>query len=282
MNTHTMVRGEGGIAVGGGIRLYYRTWEVAEPRAALVVVHGLSEHSGRYDRLGAMMTTMDVSAFALDLRGHGLSDGRRGHVGGFGSFLQDLDRFRREVLGLVDPETPIFLLGHSMGGLIALRYQEEYAGAFAGAIVVSPWLATAIPVPRWKATLANTLARFMPALPFNSGIPAEYLSHDPVVVARYRDDPLVHGHITPRLFVEISREMGNAFQRSDRICAPLLLLLAGADRIVDTDRSRAFARSLAAQDVEIRVYPDCYHEVLNEKDAQPWRDLTRWLENRLH
>jgi alpha-beta hydrolase superfamily lysophospholipase len=275
-------RGDGSFAVGGGIRLHYHTWEVVEPRAAMIVVHGLAEHGGRYERLGQTLAGIDVSTFALDLRGHGLSDGRRGHAPAFGSFVQDLDRFRREVLGLVDPSTPIFLLGHSMGGLIALRYQEEYPGSFSGAVIVSPWLATAIPVPRWKANLANVLARLLPAFPFNADIHAELLSRDPAVVAAYRDDPLVHGRITPRLFVEASREMGLVFQRSDRITSPLLFLLAGSDRIVDTTRSLAFARTLGAADVVIKVYPDFYHEVLNEKAAGQWADLLAWMRERLH
>jgi len=282
MKTTTTTRGEGSIAVGGGIRLHYHTWEVVEPRAATIVVHGLSDHGGRYEKLGQTLAGSDISTFALDLRGHGLSDGRRGHAPTFASFLQDLDRFRREVLGLVDPATPVFLLGHSMGGLIALRYQEEYPGAFHGAVIVSPWLATALPVPRWKANLANVLARLLPALPFNADIRAELLSRDPAVVAAYRDDPLVHGRITPRLFVEASREMGLTFQRSDRITAPLLFQLAGSDGIVDTTRSLSFARTLRVSDVVIKVYPDFYHEVLNEKADEQWADLRGWLRERLH
>lgn len=281
MRARTTRRGEGSLTVGGGIRLHYHTWEVVEPRAAMIIVHGLAEHGGRYDRLGQSLARIDVSSFALDLRGHGLSDGRRGHAPAFVSFIQDLDRFRREVLGLIDPATPVFLLGHSMGGLIALRFQEEYPGAFQGAVIVSPWLATALPVPRWKVTLANVLARVMPALPFSANIDAGQLCRDPTVVAAYRDDPLVHGRITPRLFVDAAREMGLTFQRSDRLTAPLLFLLAGSDRIVDATRSLAFSRTLGATDVVIKVYPDFYHEILNEKDDGQWDDLIAWLRERL-
>lgn len=284
MRERTTRRGEGSLEAGGGIRLHYHAWEVPEPQAAMVVVHGLSEHGGRYEHLGQALARIDVSAFALDLRGHGLSDGRRGHAPAFASFIKDLDRFRREVLGLIDPATPVFLLGHSMGGLIALRYQEEYPGAFSGAVIVSPWLATALPVPRWKANLANILARVAPALPLSAGIDAALLSRDPAVVAAYRDDPLVHGRITPRLFVDASREMGLTFQRSDRLVSPLLFLLAGSDRIVDVTRTLAFARTLGASgvlDVVIKVYPDFYHEVLNEKAAGQWDDLVGWLRRHL-
>jgi lysophospholipase len=276
-----VVRGDGTLRVSGGLRLNYRTYEVPDARGALVIVHGLADHGGRFERVADAVAAMDVSAFVLDMRGHGRSEGRRGHAAAFGTLLQDLDRFRREVMGLIDPSTPVFILGHSLGGLIALRYQEEYPGMFAGAIVVSPWLATAMPVPRWKAMLANGLARSLPALPMRAHIPAAYLSHDSNIVRAYREDPFVHDRITPRLFVEASRAMGTAFQRADRIVSPLLILLAGADRIVDTERSLAFARSLRAADVTIRVYPDAYHEVLNEPGDEVKHDLRAWLDERL-
>ena len=118
--------GEGTLVGVGRLRLRYRTWEVANPRAAVLVVHGLAEHGGRYARFAQTLGGFGFSTFALDLRGHGLSDGRRGHAASFDCFLQDLDRFRREVEGVLDRRTPLFLLGMSMGGLIALRYLEEY------------------------------------------------------------------------------------------------------------------------------------------------------------
>jgi lysophospholipase len=275
-------RGEGVLHASGGKQLRYRTWEARSPRAALAVVHGLGEHSGRYEALGQDMCAHAVSAYALDLRGHGRSDGQRGHASRFGVILQDIDRFRREVLGLVEPGTPLFLLGHSMGGLIALRYMEEFAGACEGAIILSPWLATAVQVPRWKITLSNPLAKIAPALPFRSGLNPVHLSRDPAVVRAYVEDPLVHDRITPRFFTELSIAMGQAFQRSDRLTKPLLFLLAGADRIVDTDRTLAFARSLDNPAVETRVYSGHFHELLNEPDAvRVRRDMLVWLEERL-
>jgi lysophospholipase len=279
VSTLTAIKGEGGLQVSARTRLRYHTWEVKQPRAAVVVVHGLAEHGGRYDRLGRTLAAADISTFALDLRGHGESDGRRGHASSFACFLQDLDRFQREVQGLLEPETPMFLLGHSMGGLIALRYQQEYPGRFRGLVAVSPWLATAVSVPRWKVNLANGLARFLPALPFRAHIRPEQLSHDPAVLHAHRNDPLIHDTITPRLFTAVSTAMGTVLQRIDRLTVPLLFLLAGADPLVDTEHSVDFARSLSAHDVTLHVYPGLYHEVLNEQRATAvYRDLRVWLE----
>jgi alpha-beta hydrolase superfamily lysophospholipase len=276
-----LVRASDGSLLGvNGLRLAYHSWEPPpeRTRARLVLVHGLGEHSGRYAEFGARMAAAGVATFAMDLRGHGLSDGQRGHVPSFDVLLQDLDRFHREVEGLTDARAPMFLLGHSLGGLIALRYQEEYDERFRGAIITSPWLATAMTVPRWKANLAHALAKFIPSLPLSSGIDPEHVSRDPDIVERYRTDPLVHDRITPRLFSEVSSAMGLVLQRSDRIREPVLFMVAGDDRLVDTDRSLRFARSISVTDLTVNVYPDHYHELLNEPDrAAIHGEIRDWI-----
>jgi lysophospholipase len=278
----TLRRADGGIEGVGRIRLHYRTWEASTPRAAIIIVHGLGEHSGRYDHFATRMAAYGFSCYAIDLRGHGLSEGRRGHTPNFDAYLQDLDRFRREVQGLVDIRTPLFLLGHSMGGLIALRYQEEYNVAFKGAVIVAPWLATAITVPRWKTTLASAINKFLPALPFANNVDPHDLSHDPDVVESYAGDPLNHDRITPRLFTEASTAMGLAFQRADRLDDPVLFLLPGDDRIVDTSRTQALARGIPSGEVTIKVYPGMYHEILNERDRSiAYRDIRDWIAARM-
>lgn len=273
-----MQRGEGSLVGVDGLHLAYRSWEAETARAALVMVHGMGDHSGRYAEFAGRMAAAGISTFAMDLRGHGLSEGRRGHAPSFDLFLQELDRFRREVDGLASFRAPLFLLGHSMGGLIALRYLEEYATEVAGAVIVSPWLATAMPVPRWKVTAANALAKLLPALPFRSELKADLLTRDTDIVEAYRVDPLVHGRITPRLFVEASAAMGLVLRRSDRLHAPLLFLLAGDDRIVNSDRTQRFARSLSTPDVTVNVYPGHYHELLHELDrSRIHRQVADWL-----
>ncbi|HEX6309705.1 MAG TPA: alpha/beta hydrolase [Longimicrobiales bacterium] len=274
-----MIRRSDGTIFGvKGLRLAYRVWDAENARAALIVVHGLGEHSGRYTEFAERMGSYGISTFAMDLRGHGLSEGRRGHVPTFDVYLQELDRFRREVEGLADYRVPLFLLGHSLGGLIALRYQEEYNTRFEGAIISSPWLATAMTVTRWKANAAQALSKVLPALPFRAGIRPEHLSRDRDIVEAYRSDPLVHDTVTPRFFSEVSTAMGLALQRSDRIHEPILLLVAGDDRLVETERSLRFARSLTAPDLTLRVYPGHFHELLNELDrATIHREIRDWI-----
>jgi alpha-beta hydrolase superfamily lysophospholipase len=265
----------------GGLHLYYRAWECAEPTAGLIVVHGLSDHSARFTDLGTRMASNHVNVYAFDLRGHGASEGRRGHAPRFDFFLQDVERFRREVESITAGRLPLFILGHSMGGLITLRYIEEYDVDLCGAILTSPWLATGPSIPRWKILGAGVLNKILPSLPIDAGIDPEFISHDPVVVMQYREDPLVHRKITPRLFMEASAAMGLALHRSDRIRIPLLFLLAGDDQIVDTRRSESFARSLSATDVTVRVLSDYYHEVLNDFDrTQALKEIRAWIAGR--
>lgn len=266
----------------GRLRLHYQTWETPNPRAALILVPGLADHSGRYERFAVDMAAYGYSTFALDLRGHGQSEGRRGHVRRFDHLLQDLDRFRREVEGLVRIDCPTFLVGHSLGGLIALRYLEEYAVDFAGSVLSAPWLATALDVPHWKVGLARILTRVAPALPQSANIPPQELSRDPAVVEAYESDPLVHGTITPRMFTEVSQAMALVHQRAERITVPLLFLLPGADRVTSTERTRAVARSIEHVDVTVKLFPEAHHELFNEIDRSlVLVELRNWLATRL-
>lgn len=278
MSLGALQQSHGYLEAVGGVRLHYRAWEGARPRAALVVLHGLAGHSGRYEELGRSMASYGISTYALDLRGHGLSDGRRGHVSRFEVLLQDADRFRREVQGLVDPSCPIFLLGHGMGGLIVLRYLEQYESHIHGAVLVAPWLAAMLPLARWKTHAAALLSRVLPALPLRASPRAADLSHDDEVVRAFTSDPLVHDHITPRLLTEASTAMGLLLRRADRLTAPLLFLLPGSDRVCDTARSAAVARSLPARDVTVRTYPGLYHDLLNEIERHAIRaEIREWI-----
>jgi alpha-beta hydrolase superfamily lysophospholipase len=260
------------------LRLSYRRWEGAETRAVLLVVHGLGEHAGRYDEFASRMAAYDIATFALDLRGHGLSGGRRGHVPRFDVYLQEVDRFRVEVESLVGIRTPPFLLGQSMGGLIALRYLQEYGSRVRGAVICSPWLATAMKVPRWKSFAAPLFARILPSLPFRHGIAPEDLSRDPAIVAAYRVDPLVHGTITPRTFAEVSSAMDLVQENRHTISRPLLLLVGGADRIVDSERAVGLGRDVVSKDAATHIFPEHLHELLNETDrTDTHRMVGEWI-----
>jgi alpha-beta hydrolase superfamily lysophospholipase len=253
----------------------------AAPRGALIVVHGLGDHAGRYDEFSAYIAARGIATFALDLRGHGRSGGRRGHVARFEIFLDDIDRVRRHVEQR-HSGVPLFILGQSMGGLIVLRYLQEYEPPPQGAVICSPWLATMLPVPRWKLLLAPLLAKLAPAFPFRHGIEPERLTRDPALVAAYRADPLVQDRITPATFRGVTRAMRLVRERRDRLRCPLLLLLSGDDRVVDTPTTAAFATGLDGPDVTTELFPGHYHELLNEPDRYAtYARIGEWLLHRL-
>ena len=264
-----------------GTRLHYRVWEPASARAGVVVVHGLADHSGRYAVLGRALGEHGIVVLAMDLRGHGRSGGPRGHAASFDRLLGDVID-GAEALRARTGTLPVFVLGHSMGGLITIRCIQEFPDAFHGAILIAPWLGTSMRVPRWKLALAGVLSRLLPALPIPAGIDADALSHDPEVVHAYRADPLVHDRITPRLFTEAQAAMPLCWRRAARIQQAALFLIAGDDRIVDADQARRFAESLPADRTTVRIYDGHFHELLNEPDAERIRsDVREWLAARI-
>jgi lysophospholipase len=265
-----------------GTRLRYRSWPAADARAHLLVSHGLGEHGGRYAHFATDLSAEGFAVHALDHRGHGLSGGARGHVRRFTCFVDDFEAFRRAVAAELPPGAPVFLLGQSMGGLIALRWLQAHPEApVRGAVLASPLLRIALQPPRWKVALSGLLSRVAPALPFGNEIDPDQLSTDAAVVAAYRADPQVHARITPRLYTEMLAAMDAAFEDAGRIAHPLLFLVPGADRIVDAAGALRLARTLRG-DVTVREYPQMRHEPLNEVGrAEVVADVLSWTGPRI-
>lgn len=262
-----------------GTPLYRVAWEVPEPRALLLLSHGMGEHAGRYATFARDLAAAGISTHALDHRGNGRSPGRRGHVRRFRELVDDLEAFRREVVAPGGgPAPPVFLLGHSLGGLVALRHLEAYAEAqWAGAILSSPALAVAVEAPRWKVAVAHALSPVLPALPFTNEIDPAVLTRDRAVADAYRHDPLVHPYVTPRLYTEMVRAMRLAVQERARIRTPLLFVVPGEDRVVRSAATEAFARSLTG-DVTLRRYEGFFHECFNEPERdRVVRDVVAWI-----
>ena len=248
-------------------------------RGALILLHGFGDHGGRYADVAEWFAAHGVSVWALDQRGHGRSPGRRGHMSRFAQFVADVAALRK-LVGGEDP-APQLLLGHSFGGTVVLRYLETAPEGLAGAIVSSPWLAEAMKVPAWKRAAARALRDLVPALPVRTGLDPAHLSTDPAVGQAALSDPLWHRVMTPRAYHEVRRAQQAVVAEGDRIGVPLLVLLAGDDRIVSRAASEAFARALAG-DVSVAVYEGFFHEIFNEpppRRAQVYRDVERWLDH---
>jgi alpha-beta hydrolase superfamily lysophospholipase len=245
-------------------------------RGAVLLTHGWGEHTGRYPNVAAWLAARGLAVWAIDQRGAGRSPGPRGHIARFAQYLSDIVALRR----LVAARTPgpLLLLGHSHGGLITLRYLQSAPKGVAGAIITSPFVAVAVPIPRWKVALADLLADLAPSLPFPTGLDLALLSTDPAVVEAARRDPLGHQVMTPRAWHEIREAQRGAVADRGRVAVPLFLGLAGDDRIASTPATEALAAGLGG-DVTVRVYPGMYHEILNEREKdRVFADVAPWIE----
>jgi alpha-beta hydrolase superfamily lysophospholipase len=265
-----------------GVRLHYRSWPAPAERAVLLVSHGLGEHGGRYAQVAEELAEQGVTVHAIDHRGHGRSGGRRGHVAHFGEFVRDFETFRAAIAKEHPSGAPLFLLGHSMGGLIAIHHLQTHPEAeYRGAILSAPLVGIAVQAPRWKVALSGFLSRLVPWLPFSNEIDTAMLSTAPGYEDAYRGDTLLHNIITPRLYTEMVSAIRGAFERPDGIRVPLLVLAPTADRVVLPEAVARFA-SACPGDVEVKRYEGFQHESLNERDRhRVVADVMAWLEDRM-
>jgi acylglycerol lipase len=260
-----------------GSALAYDSYEpVGTPRAAIIWVSGWSDHRTRWQRPAEQLRNAGYAVYILDQRGHGDSAGIRGHLSRFSQLLADLQAFRRLIRSKSD--VPQILLGHSFGALVVLRYLEtQPSDPVARAVLSSPWLALARPVPFLKRVAGRPLADIWPSLQMPSGIDAHQLSRDPTVAASYFADPAVHHVMTPGAWREIRWAERVVPTDAHRIAVPLLFLLAGKDGIVDVARARAFAEGLRGP-VETRWYPEMCHELfLDTEWEQPLADALEFF-----
>jgi alpha-beta hydrolase superfamily lysophospholipase len=264
-----------------GLELYAQTWAADRTRAHLVIVHGLGEHSGRYRNYVDYFVPRGYTLHGADLRGHGRSGGKPGYVDRFDQYVADLDR-RVAHIRSTDPATPVFILGHSLGSLVALKYGLDQPAGLSGIIVTGTALRDALAMPQWKRRLANVLSTVMPSLKMDNGVLTKYLSQDPTVIAAYEADPLVHRWGTPRLAAEVARVRAELYRRAAEWQLPLLMLHGGADRVCLPAGTQAFARQAPATRVAYREFDNLYHELHNERErAQVFGEIEVWLEAQL-
>ncbi|MBQ4856082.1 alpha/beta hydrolase [Rhodanobacter sp. B2A1Ga4] len=265
------------LAMADGHRLFLRDWPLAGARGALLIVHGLGEHSGRYERLAAWFNQRGYAVRGYDQRGHGRTPGRRGGLRHGDDLLEDLATVYHDYANGL-PHPPL-LLGHSLGGLVAARAVLDGRIAPPALLLSSPALRSR-ESPRMIA-LARLLSRLAPNLPLRNGLDFDQLSHDRQVVADYRSDPLRHSWITPRLADFIFRAGAACIADAASLALPTLLLVADSDGLVDPAGSRAFARKAASSgQLTTRFFSTLYHELFNE--AEPGRgqvlmQLGDWL-----
>ncbi|MBN1955450.1 MAG: lysophospholipase [Anaerolineae bacterium] len=276
-----MNHSEGTFSSAAGLTLYYQCWKPDQaPRAALCIVHGIGEHSGRYASVVDYLLRRGYAIYSFDLRGHGRSPGRRGHVDAWEEYRGDVAAFLRTV-GQQETGRPIFLMGHSMGGLIVLEYVLHHPEGLHGVIASAPGLSTEGLSPLMVA-LARLLSHVLPRLTLKTGLTVEGISRDAAVVQAYRDDPLVHDRATPRTGVAGQTAIAWTLAHAADLSVPLLIVHGTDDQIVPCAASQLFYDRVTMADKERRVYEGGYHELHNDLDReQVLADVADWLERHI-
>ena len=264
-----------------GLRLYIRRREVSNPRAEVIVAHGFGEHSGRYGALTEHLILNRYCVVSYDHRGHGLSDGLPGHVESFDEYEDDLDKIVSSILAR--SHNRLFLIAHSMGGLIALRYVARKNSELAGVIVSAPLIEVAVPVPAHKLMIAKVGARMAPRLRLDNEIDPALLSRDPEVGRAYANDPLVNRKVSTKWFAEATRAMAmsEVAGSAPRITTPILVLHGTEDKLASVDATKRLFERIRSSDRELVIYPGFYHELFNEPGKQKvFERVTDWLDTR--
>jgi len=265
-----------------GDNLAVQDWPLAPGqvlRGVVLLVHGLGEHVGRYERLACQLNDWGFAVRGYDQYGHGESGGARGSLPTDSRLLDDLADIVDSTRARMSPQTPLILLGHSMGGLVAARFVALGLRPVQALVLSSPALDPGLNAVQ-KLLLA-VLPGIAPNLRIGNGLNPAFISHDPAVVAAYRADKLVHDRISVRLARFIADGGPATVAQATRWSVPTLLLYAGADRLVNPAGSRAFAAAAPQTMVSTHCFETLYHEIFNEPDAAPvFAALKQWLDAR--
>lgn len=266
----------------GTSRLYRQSWLPEERlRAAIILVHGLGEHSGRYEYLAAHCTARGFAVHAIDHYGHGRSEGLKGHVERFSVYLDGL-RALRDDLRENETDLPLYLLGHSMGGLIAAAFLGEDQASFRGCVLSGPALQSEAEPPALVMAFVRLISMLAPTAPL-IGLDPSGVSRDPEVVKAYVRDPLVHhGKASARLIAELSSAMRSTLASAPDIELPLLIMHGDADQLTSPAGSQALYDAAGSADKTLRLYAGLYHEIFNEPERdQVLAEMSTWLEDHL-
>lgn len=266
----------------GGVRIVYHVWAPdTRPRAVVVLAHGFAEYALRYDHVGRRFAEAGLATYALDHRGHGRSGGKRVLVRDISEYTADFDT----LVGIATREHPGLkrvVLGHSMGGAIVFAYGAERPDNYDLMVLSAPAVAAQDMVSPPVALVGKAFGIIVPRLPIH-GLEVNAISRDPAVVAAYKDDPLVHHGKAPagvgRAMLQVGQTMP---RRAPALTAPLLVMHGSDDRVIAVDASRRLVECVGSTDVELKIYPELYHEVFNEPERdQVLDDVVSWISKRL-
>lgn len=252
--------------------LFYQSWTsesaLSKARATLVLTHGISEHSESYHEMAVDLAPRGWDIYAWDLRGHGRSEGKRGYIDDFHRYSRDLNSFVRHLrnTSLKNSKLPIVMMGHSMGGLITLRYLvDQGEGAPARALILSsPALGITMPIPAWKEFAARALLKFLPEVTLPNDIPHNQLTHVEERWRRYDGDPLRHDKVSSAMYFGMLEAFDKVRSGAGKIKIPTLIVAAGEEKVVSRPAIEDFFPMLGSEKKKLIFYEKSYHEVVND------------------
>jgi acylglycerol lipase len=263
----------------GNTRIYHQCWlPESNPKAVLMIVHGVGEHSGRYMNVVNHFVPAGFAVYGIDHPGHGKSGGTRKYVNRFEDFIDPVKAYFEKIQGW-QAGKPIFLVGHSMGGLISTVYLLDHQAGLQGAILSGPSVKIPGNISPVTIFIGKMLDALMPKLGLIKTV-AEGVSRDQVVVQAYLDDPLVYkGKTTVRLASELLKAIQRVHSEAGKITLPILILQGGADWIVDPSGAKMLYDAVSSADKQIKIYDGLYHEIYNEPEhPQVLQDIEQWID----
>lgn len=259
--------------------IFYHIWSCSQPKGTILVTHGIAEHSECYKAFAEDLNRYSYNVIVYDLHGHGRSEGRRGVVEKFDDYCEDLIKFTEHCVDHYKNSLPFFLFGHSMGGLITVKtlLSKEISG-IDGVILSSPCFGLKIQVPKWKERLAQFGSDWLPNVTLWNEIRYEDLVRDIDKAKSYASDPLRHEKISPRLFLGMIESIEYIKKNEKNFSLPLLVQLAGQDKICDTSQGIRFYENCSSKLKKLFIYDESLHEVYNDLDRdEALRDLIQFL-----
>lgn len=277
-----MQRQESSLLAADGTVIVYDEWRpTGQAHGVLVLCHGFAEHAGRYEHVIARLGELGVVVYAPDLRGHGRSDGKRAYLRDWSDYLDDLSRLF-DVVTREYPGVPTFLLGHSMGGLLALSYALDHRAQLSGVALSGPAVDVTVGTPRVVIEIGKVVGRYFPAAPVNR-LDATLISRDSTVVDKYLDDPLIyHGLVSAGLARGMILAAEQLERRLPELTVPLLLQHGREDGVASVHGTELVAQHAGSTDITVEIYDGLYHEIYNEPERERvLNDLVDWLRPRL-
>ncbi|MFD6856301.1 alpha/beta hydrolase [Rhodococcus sp. NPDC060086] len=274
---------ESSFSGGNDTRIVYDLWspDNAELVGVLVLSHGLGEHARRYDHVAERLTELGLVVFAPDHRGHGRSGGKRLHARAMSEFTDDLDALF-DIATQAYPGLPVFLLGHSMGGAIALAYALDHQDRLTALALSGPAVVVTSGTPGIVVEIGKIIGRILPDVPVQK-LDSNAVSRDPAVVAAYQADPLVHHGLVPagiaRVLIDNEQSVAS---RLPSLTLPVLVQHGTADTLADPAGSQLIADRAGSEDLTLKLYDGLFHEVFNEpENDRVLGDLVEWLRPRI-